>query len=903
VLLIAAMAGACSSPHAQLPEAPGASSVLFVIQPARGNPLLYAEPLGDGVEFALRPSEDLYALEICETLSQLQLDRGGPLELLDPLTPGARALPTPLQVFRLSGAAFEPAITGPAIRGALPPLDHESCLAAESCAVARPADESTCGSLLPPGDALCSTCTSTTPSGPRAPQLGDPPVPVRLAPCPEGWTETPTVSSDQVAVCDPPPTPPRLMCSKEEAQFFGRSTCDPIGSACPSGRWPLGLGANVIYVDATAAPGGDGTIATPFQAIADAIAVASNSATIAIAPGAYAGSLAIDRSVSLIGHCIQSTSIVASSTDAIHTGNFAHVSIRDLEIVARSTGVHQYAAFTTLSLKQVLITLAFNPGSGVFVEPGNLLSASSLVIRGGQTGITVDGGSADLNGVVIEGATRGLWVYGGTARAVDIAVRDTNLDPGAIAAQHGGSLTLTHAEVEDFDNFAYVVTSAALVGSDLRVSKAKTSSSTYGLVLDLSASATIAGFAANLVVPGVFAIAASRSALRLTDSVIHADPHTWGLYFNLGSRFDLRRTRIESGFRGVHAEGSAGSVQDLLLRNSRLGLEVTQGSTLTASRVRIEGAEQGLSVASSSVSLSDYLDLDAQPGNGSSISEVAVVLDGKDAQLRVVRAQILRALGIGGRFSNMRLLDLEQLDIEPINADLALPSGGLNIADSTVTLAQVSVKGASGRAILLARSSAELSDIQVQNTVEPGSVVPAVDLYVESASRLALKRARLGTGHGRGLEVTGGGPIRIRDLDVMGSGGDGVVLGPAISPRLHAPASLERARIRGAGGTGLIIDGPIGTVLDLEVEGTQGSSAVVIGAAVGTATISRFEVQATLQGAGLDLTAVSPSTAIPRFLGGQIHHNLTGLRGSGALPFGKIFSGVWFHENGPFELH
>ncbi len=81
----------------------------------------------------------------------------------------------------------------------------------------------------------------------------------------------------------------------------GEKVCREI-VAC--GDDPYGGAADdAVFVDASAAPGGDGTRARPFQTIMDGVNAAKVGATVAIAAGQYREDVILDRSVHLRGRC------------------------------------------------------------------------------------------------------------------------------------------------------------------------------------------------------------------------------------------------------------------------------------------------------------------------------------------------------------------------------------------------------------------------------------------------------------------------------------------------------------------------------------------------------------------------------------------------------------------------
>jgi hypothetical protein len=104
--------------------------------------------------------------------------------------------------------------------------------------------------------------------------------------------------------CEPflPPDP----CPADTMEVIGHTACQPI-SDCGTGTWGnITTDATTIYVDAGYGGGNsDGSDASPFTTIADALAVANPGGQIAVAAGQYTERLTINQPLHIEGRCAE----------------------------------------------------------------------------------------------------------------------------------------------------------------------------------------------------------------------------------------------------------------------------------------------------------------------------------------------------------------------------------------------------------------------------------------------------------------------------------------------------------------------------------------------------------------------------------------------------------------------
>ncbi len=227
-------------------------------------------------------------------------------------------------------------------------------------------------------------------SGDDAPDAGpdaDPPADASLpafyvdwGTCPSGWR---SVEVEAARTCEPWAAGVEA-CPAGEMRVPSSPLCAPVGGPCPPGRFADGLAddGSVVYVDSEASAPGDGSRATPFADLAEALAaVGFGDATIALSKGEHDGgglSMGIVASVSLVGACPAET-IVRVPTDV------EGLSLNGALTVA---GAHFISPTLMLAAAPLTIERSIVDLSGV--EDGSLIAidadvgiTDSLVIGGG----------------------------------------------------------------------------------------------------------------------------------------------------------------------------------------------------------------------------------------------------------------------------------------------------------------------------------------------------------------------------------------------------------------------------------------------------------------------------------------------------------------------------------------
>lgn len=185
------------------------------------------------------------------------------------------------------------------------------------------------------------------------------------------------------------------------------------------------LAPPVAHVRAGAAPGGDGSAARPFAAVAEALR--GGAATVLLARGSYAlaETVALDRAVALVGAGAGATVLRAPDVGPALRARGAAVTVARLTVVgsaASSAPVVDVAEGATATLRHAIV----DGGAGGARVAGAAAQASFervTVVRAREAGVTVeDGARARLVGVAVRDGA-GLGVIAGASAAGGAAGR------------------------------------------------------------------------------------------------------------------------------------------------------------------------------------------------------------------------------------------------------------------------------------------------------------------------------------------------------------------------------------------------------------------------------------------------------------------------------------------------
>jgi hypothetical protein len=284
-------------------------------------------------------------------------------------------------------------------------------------------------------------------------------------------------------------------CPFEEVHLPGAPGCERIGDPCPADGFPPDLpSTDVVFVRAGAPAGGDGTRASPFVDVVEALAVVPDGTTIAVAPGTYGRTRIDDRAVSIVGGCTDvlfdtdepfPTIEIASSNVTIRnlsvTGAHEGITVRDGSLDARDVIIHDVrqtslnairgritashlkmlrsddtgislANDSTMELDHFAVIDARN--DSIRTADSQATMSDGVVVRSdeGQHFFAAQTGGAIFERVAFFGSGAILGINAPTIELRDVVVEgppaDVDTVSGTIATFEGGDLTMNRVRIE-----------------------------------------------------------------------------------------------------------------------------------------------------------------------------------------------------------------------------------------------------------------------------------------------------------------------------------------------------------------------------------------------------------------------------------------------------------------------
>lgn len=395
------------------PEVQGTQSLLW-IQDFGGNaPKAIFLPAGQAPQ----------TLDVGRSLHVLAFDWSplGLVELGVPFEPEAsgptQPLPAPLAAFRLNEQLdLEAAdVSGLLASFVLPLPDIEACAAQGGC-------------LARQGPHRCmKPCDESQPA---------PPEPVSFD-CPSDWPSEPGPPGSGLTLCAPE-VHPWAACETGTFQGFG-ADCRAMVE-CDSGTdpWPTppaGEGP-VLYVDAGAPPGGDGSMARPFRTLAEATSIPN--ARVLLAPGDYLSPDTFGTTdLQLAARCPSATRLLGASDITVSAGTLA---LRGVQ-VHMDVGPLLVSANASLTLDGVTVSAG---QSGLSILGS--LDARQVKLQA-PLGLLVRGGQAHLDGADIEGE-QAVACRSGTLSAHDLRTQGHGAPFVAVSMNGCQSASLSRVHLE-----------------------------------------------------------------------------------------------------------------------------------------------------------------------------------------------------------------------------------------------------------------------------------------------------------------------------------------------------------------------------------------------------------------------------------------------------------------------
>lgn len=565
-----------------------------------------------------------------------------------------------------------------------------------------------------------------------------PPEPPSLGPCPAGWR---TIAGDP-DTCEPWPEGGRHPCGIGEAHFVGGDGCAPVGDRCPAGDYAedLPAGGDVRYVRAGAPAGGDGSFESPFATISEAMAVAGDGTTIALATGTYDEPVVLRAGVTLLGACAAGTHIRTSSPSLVRQGvvtaSGARTSIRNVTVGGAREGI-VVSSDAGLEVRGVVVDGAL--ASGVSVFPGGRLTGSELVVldttpaeRTWGYGIAVaPEGAVDLARVSIERSTSSaLAVLGAEVILADVLLLDPQPQMAdgrlgtAVEASGGASVTLRRAAVEGAHDRALMVsepgTRLVLEDAVVRGTRPRASDDGGGNAAFAFDGAVLALSRVLLVDHREAAILASDvdTRVELTDVVV------WG---TRGRASDSGGGSAVALQAGVAATITRAQLED----NRGITLFVSGASTVTLTDVTVR--------ATGSEETDQRFATGLQAQDGSAVEgERVLVADN--------RGSGVTAIGAGSR---LRLLDariagtLERECAASTCPGLGFGDGAIAAADGAIELERFVVEGCARAGVHVGGGTMDLRHGRiVRNPIGAAIQTPGFDVARISEDVLFLENDR-----------------------------------------------------------------------------------------------------------------------------------------------------------------
>ncbi len=652
-----------------------------------------------------------------------------------------------------------------------------------------------------------------TPAAPDIPWLEGGVPPIAIAPCPMGWRTI--TDTDEATTCDPYPEGGARECPFGEAHFPGEPDCRPIGQPCPAGDYAAGLPASgsIVYVNASAALGGDGSIGAPFSSIGEVPFLSLGAGTtVALAKGEYDGTFALRSGVRLVGACVAETILHGGGPAAgvvAAMGRGEPAVLENIAIVDAPQMGLRVEGGSALSLDGVLVAEA--TGAGIVVQTSGRVDAASLVVTdtralAGRVGRGLDvesAGQLDAAGLIVSGNRHAGVLAIGEGLVVhlsDVVIRDTvsqDLDGGGgfgIRGEDGPVIEASRVLIEgNHDHGASVLgatTTMSLTDAIVRDTAPRTAGSRFGHGVGVYDGARFEAtrlLATRNTDSGV-TVAGEGSLASLTDAVVRESVP--GVYASAGGRgvtaatgggFEATRLVVTNNHDvGVFATGAGTSLllTDVLVRETTprddafpmgRGIEVEEGASLTATRLVATGNHDIGVLANGADSTADLSSV--------VVRDMSAPLSGDDV-ITGVTAQT------GARVSATGLL-VERIDgvgVAALDASLEITDGvvqdvtshGVEIQQSaTCSATRLLVARAQevGLLVLDSEASATLVDTTIRDTApDTSSLAFGYALLVEwnatvSAERLAIEHASE-----LGLVAIGDAMIDARDVTIADVG-------------------------------------------------------------------------------------------------------------------------------------
>jgi hypothetical protein len=550
--------------------------------------------------------------------------------------------------------------------------------------------------------------------------------------------------------CDPYPEDGPTECALGEAHFPGEAGCAAVGDPCPSGPFAddLPSDAPLIYVDAAATAGGDGSLATPYAALSEVgwTSLAPGS-VVALAGGSYEGAISLRPGVELVGACAAETVLTGLSAPVpgvvMTTGAGEPAVLRNLRIASPpQVGIRVESG--ALTVDGVVVDDAvgaglYVDGAGVTVEVRSSVFAAGRSIDGDLGfGILVSEGSVDASRAFFDGNLEGgVYVSGDGAEVhlADVAIEDVRpreadgLSGRGVTVDGGGRVEADGLWIVRAHEAGFLAggegTEAILADVVIRETQVRPGDELLGHGLRVNAGAHVE--ASRLLAIGnheaAVAVVDAGAELRLMDAILAESlPHPVSMDYGHGVQV-LRGARME-GSRLVIADntqvgvfvsgtGTEALFSDVVVRDTQPsandghlgnGVTVIQNAHFMGERLLVsDNHEVGLVVGvdEARADLTDVLirrtrvrEADEQGGYGITAARSGVIEGVRVSVEDSASLGILTALGGTASFQDVSVVRVERSCSTEPGASCPLPAGYGAATTSTLRLERFVIRDA-----------------------------------------------------------------------------------------------------------------------------------------------------------------------------------------------------------------
>ncbi len=735
------------------------------------------------------------------------------------------------------------------------------------------------------------------------------PAPPAITPCPDGWREA-------LGACDPWPESGPADCPDGQWHFPGEEGCTAIGPACPTGDFADGLpdDGTVLFVRGGES-GGDGSRASPFGTIAEALAAVEAGETIALAKGTFAEAVELPAFVTLRGACATGTVLTTSDPDAgaVVWADDGAGTVRDLTV--SDAAVPGFVAVgVELDVSNVIVS--GNLAVGFVVSTGANLTLASAVVRAtrsresdglfGRAVLVQDAATAEVSRTIVE-ANREVAVVvvnAGSALAMsDSVIRDSEPNGNGargwgLWAADGGRAELTAVELAGNRDVAVVSESngeAVLVQSIVRDTRGRFPDDELGrgLVVYEGSRARVARSLLERNRSSAALAEGAGAELVFEDVIVRetlpsdADG-TFGRGVEVveGGRAELRRARFEHNRAdAVFVFGATTVAEDVVVADTESqpgegdgrGLLVGTGSTFEGARLVLErNAGAGVAVigAGTAASFEDLVVRETEDrGTGDDVSGLGLdVRDG--AVVTVSRAvfeddDVLGAAAAGpGAALSLTDVVVRRTRSRAGNGALGLGTAAVSGASLSLTRALVTANRGAGVYAQGEGTTLALEDVRVEDQESnPITGTMGEGLTVTEGARADVLRAAFERNRELSVAVTRGASATLEHVTVLDSreaacgdrctrGGYGV----GVAAYLDASVELRGFRIDQAALCGVQV--ALGAALDLS-EGEISNTAIGACVHIEDYDVTRLTTGVRFRNNGTNVEAVDFAVAEP----------------------------------------